>query len=62
MSITTITTTGFENQGFRELTANEMAGMQGGSPSRYVEIMDFSFGVENPTPIGSALGGAGTGK
>jgi type VI secretion system Hcp family effector len=26
------------------------------------EIKDFSFGVENPTTIGSATGGAGTGK
>lgn len=27
-----------------------------------VEIMSFSFGVENPTTIGSATGGAGAGK
>jgi type VI secretion system Hcp family effector len=26
------------------------------------EIKDFSFGVENPTTIGSATGGAGSGK
>src|SRR5437588_8137417 len=26
------------------------------------EIKDFSFGVENPTTIGSATGGAGAGK
>jgi len=26
------------------------------------EISDFSFGVENPTTIGSATGGAGAGK
>src|SRR5438105_8515124 len=26
------------------------------------EIKDFSFGVENPTSIGSATGGAGAGK
>ncbi len=26
------------------------------------EINDFSFGVENPTTIGSAAGGAGAGK
>jgi hypothetical protein len=26
------------------------------------EIRDFSFGVENPTTIGSATGGAGAGK
>lgn len=35
-------------------------------PSREVrggfEIKDFSFGVENPTTIGSATGGAGAGK
>lgn len=26
------------------------------------EVKDFSFGVENPTTIGSATGGAGAGK
>ena len=26
------------------------------------EIKDFSFGIENPTTIGSATGGAGAGK
>lgn len=26
------------------------------------EIVDYSFGVENPTTIGSATGGAGAGK
>src|ERR1700740_1535883 len=28
----------------------------------HFEIKDFSFGVENPTTIGSATGGAGAGK
>jgi type VI secretion system secreted protein Hcp len=32
-----------------------------GSPCAF-EIKDFSFGVENPTTIGSATGGAGAGK
>ncbi len=27
-----------------------------------VEVNDFGFGVENPTTIGSATGGAGAGK
>jgi len=27
-----------------------------------IELKDFSFGVENPTTIGSATGGAGAGK
>jgi len=33
-----------------------------GSPGFSFEIKDFSFGVENPTTIGSATGGAGSGK
>jgi len=32
------------------------------SPYKAFEIKDFSFGVENPTTIGSATGGAGAGK
>ena len=31
-------------------------------PSPAFEIKDFSFGVENPTTIGSGTGGAGAGK
>jgi type VI secretion system secreted protein Hcp len=31
-------------------------------PKNAFEIKDFSFGVENPTTIGSATGGAGAGK
>jgi type VI protein secretion system component Hcp len=31
-------------------------------PAAAFEIKDFSFGVENPTTIGSATGGAGAGK
>ena len=34
----------------------------GGNSGRSFEIKDFSFGVENPTTIGSATGGAGAGK
>ena len=33
-----------------------------GSVPEAFEIKDFSFGVENPTTIGSATGGAGAGK
>ena len=33
----------------------------GSEPERF-EIKDFSFGIENPTTIGSATGGAGAGK
>src|SRR5215510_11318742 len=32
------------------------------SKKKAFEIKDFSFGVENPTTIGSATGGAGAGK
>jgi len=31
-------------------------------PKSAFELKDFSFGVENPTTIGSATGGAGSGK
>jgi type VI secretion system secreted protein Hcp len=37
-------------------------GGQGGAAKGAFEIKDFSFGVENPTTIGSATGGAGAGK
>ena len=33
-----------------------------GSVPEALEIEDFSFGVENATTIGSAMGGAGAGK
>jgi|GEM_PF-5437782 len=33
-----------------------------GNKGAAFEIKDFSFGVENPTTIGSATGGAGAGK
>jgi type VI secretion system secreted protein Hcp len=36
--------------------------VSGGSGPRAFEIKDFSFGIENPTTIGSATGGAGAGK
>jgi type VI secretion system secreted protein Hcp len=42
------------------LTVDGMTGPNG-SPCVF-EIKDFSFGVENPTTIGSATGGAGAGK
>jgi type VI secretion system secreted protein Hcp len=32
------------------------------NPKKAFEIKDFSFGVENPTTIGSGTGGAGAGK
>jgi len=38
----------------------EKAGV--GSQPEGFEIKDFSFGIENPTTIGSATGGAGAGK
>src|SRR5215510_14877020 len=34
----------------------------GGAEPAGFEIKDFSFGIENPTTIGSATGGAGAGK
>lgn len=42
------------------LTIDGITG-QNGSPCVF-EIKDFSFGIENPTTIGSATGGAGAGK
>ncbi len=42
------------------LTVDGITGPEG-SPCVF-EIKDFSFGVENPTTIGSATGGAGAGK
>jgi type VI secretion system secreted protein Hcp len=37
-------------------------GKDGKAPNPSFEIKDFSFGVENPSTIGSATGGAGAGK
>ena len=34
----------------------------GSNRNKSFEIKDFSFGVENPTTVGSASGGAGAGK
>ena len=34
----------------------------GSNQSKSFEIKDFSFGVENPTSVGSSKGGAGAGK
>jgi len=42
--------------------ASYMKGGPGGAKNGAFEIKDFSFGVENPTTIGSATGGAGAGK
>lgn len=42
------------------LTIDEITGLNGKACA--FEIKDFSFGVENPTTIGSATGGAGAGK
>lgn len=42
------------------LTIEGVTGLNG--QSCVFEIKDFSFGVENPTTIGSATGGAGSGK
>jgi type VI secretion system secreted protein Hcp len=42
------------------LTVDGITGSNG-SPCVF-EIKDFSFGIENPTTIGSATGGAGAGK
>jgi hypothetical protein len=42
--------------------SNRQAGaVKGGTPQVF-EIKDFSFGVENPTTIGSGTGGTGAGK
>ena len=43
-----------------ELTVEELDHVVGGTGA--FEIKDFSLGVENPTTIGSATGGAGAGK
>src|SRR5438094_7169082 len=43
-----------------DLTPQQAEEAQGGADA--FEIKDFSFGVENPTTIGSATGGAGAGK
>jgi hypothetical protein len=43
-------------------TARQGRSVRGGKGKHAFEIKDFSFGVENPTTIGSATGGAGTGK
>jgi hypothetical protein len=41
-------------------TARQAGRVKGGSPT--FEIEDFSFGVGNPTNIGSGGGGTGAGK
>ena len=45
----------------KDLTPDELEQVSGGQDAAF-EIKDFSFGVENPTTIGSATGGAGAGK
>src|SRR5438132_14152659 len=49
-----------DQQEEQELTPRQAEEAQGGADA--FEIKDFSFGVENPTTIGSATGGAGAGK
>lgn len=49
-----------ENEISGELAAEQLEKVIGGTGA--FEINDFSFGVENPTTIGSATGGAGSGK
>jgi hypothetical protein len=44
----------------KDLSASKKAkGVKGGGT---FEIKDFSFGIQNPTTISSATGGAGAGK
>jgi hypothetical protein len=43
-------------------TSSRKAGSVTGGKGGAFEIKDWSFGVENPTTIGSATGGAGAGK
>jgi hypothetical protein len=42
----------------RSVSGHKAKSVKGGT----FEIKNFSFGVENPTTIGSATGGAGAGK
>jgi hypothetical protein len=44
----------------QELSEAQAKAVKGGQGA--FEIKDFSFGVENPTTIGSATSGAGAGK
>lgn len=53
----------FESPGVMQVqgeTRDDVYTKTGDGPA--FEIKDFSFGVENPTTIGSATGGAGAGK
>src|SRR5262249_27608195 len=49
-----------ESAGLQEFIS--VSGPKGTGKNGAFEIKDFSFGVENPTTIGSATGGAGAGK
>jgi type VI protein secretion system component Hcp len=49
-----------ETAGLQEFIS--VSGPKGTGKNGAFEIKDFSFGVENPTTIGSATGGAGAGK
>ena len=51
----------FKNPGVSEAPAGETKDSVYAAQKAF-EIKDFSFGVENPTTIGSATGGAGAGK
>jgi len=46
----------------KNLAVKSTSARKAGSVKGGFEIKDFSFGVENPTTIGSATGGAGAGK
>jgi len=43
-------------------TSRQAGRVKGGKPGGTIELHDFSFGVENPTNIGSGAGGSGAGK
>ncbi|HWY87016.1 MAG TPA: type VI secretion system tube protein Hcp [Gemmataceae bacterium] len=51
----------FESPGVSQAPAGETKDATYAAKKAF-EIKDFSFGVENPTTIGSATGGAGAGK
>jgi hypothetical protein len=57
--------TGMRKVEMRVLTASQIDAVTGGGSAysaKAFEIKDFSFGVENPTTIGSGTTGAGAGK
>ena len=52
----------FNTVGMVTITGENDTLYKGGDQHGAFEIKDFSFGVENPSTIGSATGGAGAGK